>query len=180
MKISLDLILDELKKYKPVVYKQTGSPSFKRVMPACSGLNLLQQSFDSDTLYIIDSSVLHSAHKLPKHIIVLGKIADRELLKPQDTVLAVKAKAGPNEILNSCSALFLEYEEWERSLLMMIIERVPIERFLNALSEKLTNPVILLDNNLILLGFVGKIKGSVKGTILEKHLRHDRSYLDFF
>ena len=161
MKIPLELILDGLRDYKPIVYKQSDSPSFKRVMPASSGLNLFQKPFDNETLYLMDASGLDSARELPKHIILSGKVTAGELLKSQDTVLGISSKVEANDILNRCSALFLEYEEWERSLLMMIIERVPIERFLNALSEKLTNPVSFLGSNLILLARAGKTKGSI-------------------
>jgi len=166
MNLTLGIIIDGLSAYKPIAHKIGDAKALIRGFHYYT-TDIIQT--DPDYLYVINAGKtgnIFGKSRL-KHIIISGavpKILPEEIV----TLIQIKKNIPVETIVQTGNALFALYDAWYNSLLMAVINHKPIDTFLNIAAQRLANPILIMNNNLSIIGTAGSIKGNTKGTIWEK------------
>jgi hypothetical protein len=177
MKLSLNIILDELSDYHPITRKSSENHnSFKQF----HYYNSKTTTINPDCLYVIDMADFDSAKIRPKNIIVLGEDLNEHCLRTADTVIQIPVHISVNDVLQTGLDIFSSYEAWDRSMLLSIINHSPLNKFLEIAAQKLTNPISVFDNSLTMMAKGGNFTNSPKGTIWEYLESTNFAVTDFF
>jgi len=166
MNLTVGIVIDGLSGYKPVVHKISDTKAQIR------GFHYYASEFsepDPDYLYIIgaEKAGKNFGKNCPKHIIISGSIP-KGLPEKTDTLIQITGSIPVETIIQTGNALFASHDEWYNSLLMAVINHKPIDAFLNIAAQKMTNPILVMNNNLSIIGSGGSVSGSIEGTIWEK------------
>jgi hypothetical protein len=185
MNLSLGVIMDELAPYKPAAHTMRSSDvEFRRF----SHYGAEVSEPDSGCLYVLDGRESPSflGRNLPRHSIVAGGAPGlvpgllRGKTEGFDTLVHIPGAVSADMLLQAGYAIFESYETWRQNLLLAIIQRKPINGFLEIAAEKLNNPLALFDNNMAILSTAGTFEGSTEGTIWEKLHNPEFSMIDFY
>jgi hypothetical protein len=166
MELSPVIIIDSFSKYKPVLLKLSNKKAKIR------GFQCYTNEFTetaNDYLYFVNSDKIGKdfCESCPKHIIISGNIP-KGVLEKTDTLIQITRAVTVDELFKTGNELFTDYEAWYNSLLMAVINHKSIDTFLNIAARMLVNPILVMNNNLGIIGTAGSIKVPVKGTIWEK------------
>ncbi|MDR1881479.1 MAG: hypothetical protein LBR26_01695, partial [Prevotella sp.] len=182
MELSLNIILDELAVYNPIIHKKPKNQKiskFRHYDPSSI-------ETDNACLYVVDTdtSGLDFTKPCPKNLIAIGDAITKSCFKKTDAVIQLLPPARGsgfiNDILQSGFDLYESFEAWNRAMLLAIINRSPISSFLEIAAAKLTNPIALFDNSMSLIAKAGTFINSPKGTIWEKISDFGIMVSDFF
>jgi hypothetical protein len=166
MHLGLGIIIDGFSKYKPVMRKINNKKAQIR------GFHHYSPEFtetDSDYLYVVNSDKTEKvfSEDCPKHIIILGNMPI-SLPEKTDTVIHIPQSVPVEAVVQTGNALLASYDAWNNSLLMAVINHKPIDDFLNIAMQKLSNPLLVMNNNLNIIATAGTISGPTEGSIWEK------------
>jgi len=169
MDLDLGVIIDGFSGYKPVVHKINDKKGQIR------GFQHYSTEFtktDPDYLYVVNTGntgkiIKDFGENCPKHLIILGDIP-KGLADKTGTLIQIHKSVPVEAVIQTGNDLLASYEAWYNSLLMAVIDHKPINDFLNIAARKLVNPILVMNNNLSIIGTAGSIKNPVKGTIWEK------------
>jgi len=165
MDLTLGIIIDGFSEYKPVVHKISDAKAQIR------GFNYYSPEFetDPDYVYVVSSGKAEKAfgENCPNHIISFGDMP-KDLPEKTNTFIQIPVSIPVEAIIQAGNALFASYDAWYNSLLMAVINHKPIDAFLNIASRKLVNPILVMNNNLSIIGTAGSIVEPTKETIWEK------------
>jgi len=166
MNLTLGIIIDGLSGYKPVVHKISDTKTQIRGFHYYA--NELSEP-DPDYLYIVGAEKAGKTFgkNCPKHIIISGSIP-KGLLEKTDTLIQITGSIPAEAIIQTGNALFASHDAWYNSLLMAVINHKPIDVFLNIAAQMMANPILVMNNNLSIIGSGGSVSGSIEGTIWEK------------
>jgi hypothetical protein len=180
MELSLNIILDELAVYNPIIHKKPKNQKigkFRHYDPSSGEI-------DNICLYVVDTdtSGFDITKPCPKHLIAIGGAITKSCFKEADTVIQITPQKGGfiNGILQIGFDLFESFEAWNRAMLLAIINRSPISDLLEIAAAKLANPIALFDNRMHLIAKAGIFINSPNGTIWEKVGDFDIVVSDFF
>jgi hypothetical protein len=191
VELTLGVILDELTDYNPIVHKNAAKNNkfkqFRLFDAAITGLDPL-------CLYIVNSANLDASFSqiCPKHLIGIGDTIDErhcppaeyrppaEYITKADTYIQLRGAVSPETLLQIGFTVFQSYEAWNQAMLLAIINRTSVGRFLEITAQKLTNPIALLDNGSTRLAEAGQFSNSATGTIWEKTANPGFVLTDFF
>ncbi|MDR2785480.1 MAG: helix-turn-helix domain-containing protein, partial [Treponema sp.] len=164
--LTLGIIIDGLADYNPVVHKMSSAETeFRQFHYRDTEL----VKTDPECLYVLDSAV--SEKNYPRHIIIAADTLPGALTKRMDaveTLIQISGSMSAAALVQEGHTLFESHETWHKALLLAIIQHKPIHEFLELAAEKLTNPLILFDNNQAVISTAGKFPRSPQGTIWEK------------
>jgi hypothetical protein len=166
MNLCLGIIIDGFSEYKLVVHKISDKKAQIR------GFHFYSPEFtetDPDYMYVVNTDKTGKIFggKCPKHIIILGNIP-KGLPEKTDTLIQIQKNIPVEAVIQTGNALLASYDAWYNSLLMAVINHKPIDDFLSIAVRKLANPILVMNNNLSIIGTAGPISGSTKETIWEK------------
>jgi hypothetical protein len=166
MNLGLGVIIDGFSEYKPVVHK------ISNIKGQIRGFQHYSTEFtetDPDYMYIVNTDKIGKVfgEKCPKHIIILGNMPKNPPEKTA-TLIQIQKNIPVEAVIQTGNALLASYESWYNSLLMAVINHKPIDDFLNIAAQKLSNPILVMNNNLSIIGTAGPVTGSTEGTIWEK------------
>lgn len=179
MKLTLDILLDELSRYNATTVKfETLKMEFSQI----HYYHTADSSIDPSVLYFVDPSYtdIDFSHNCPNHIICLTRVVPASLYECAETIIQIPSIDQPIETFQSIIDIFSSYDEWNQSMLMAIVTHKRIDEFLDIAAQKLTNPIALLDNGMNLIAKSGDFKNPSKGTIWEKFEDTVPSVLDFY
>jgi hypothetical protein len=173
MNLGLGVIIDGLSMYRPVVHKTSGAKAQIR------GFHYYSPEFteiDPDYIYVISTEKTGKAFgkNCPKHVIITGHIPDRQgrqdlpgksgLFEKTDTLIQIPHSTPVEAVIQTGNKLFASYDAWYNSLLMAVINRKPIDVFLNTAAQALDNPIVVFNNNLSAISSAGSITCPTEGT----------------
>jgi hypothetical protein len=166
MNLGLGVIIDGLSDYKPIIHK------ISDIKTQIRGFQHYSAEFtetDPDHLYVVNIGKNEKSfcENCPKHIIISGTMP-KGPLKKTDTLIQIQQAFPVEEIIQTGNALLASYDAWHNSLLMAVINHKPIDDFLNIAAQKMVNPILVMNNNLSIIGTAGTISGPTEGTIWEK------------
>ncbi|MDR0585122.1 MAG: hypothetical protein LBG57_12385, partial [Treponema sp.] len=161
MELSLGIILDELAAYNPIIHKKVKNQEIKKIRR----YDPFSIKTDNACLYIVDADL---TEPYPKNLIVVGEAINTLCLKKADTVIQVSGGISVDGILQTCFDICEDFETWNQTMLLAIINHSPISNFLEIAAEKLVNPIALFDNSLGLMAKAGTFINSSKGTVWDK------------
>ncbi|MDR2576064.1 MAG: helix-turn-helix domain-containing protein [Treponema sp.] len=169
MDLGLGVIIDGFSGYKPVVHKISDK---KGEIRGFQHFSIELTETDPDYMYVINTgntgkTVKDFGQNCPKHVIILGDMP-KSLPEKADTLIQIRKSVPLEDLIQTGNNLLASYEAWYNSLLMAVINHKPIDAFLNIATQKLANPILVMNNNLSIISTAGSISGSVKGTIWEK------------
>jgi hypothetical protein len=178
MELSLDIILDELAAFNPILFKKDGKQKISRFRyynPSCT-------ETDSACLYIADRNRFNykPSNGGPNNMVVIGDAVHESFLKKADTVIGIPGGISAHDIMQTCFAINESFEAWNQAMLMAIINRCPIAGFLEIAAKKLINPIAIHDSGMGLWAKAGTFINSSKGTIWEKTRNFSFVLSDFF
>jgi hypothetical protein len=161
MNLGLGVIIDGLSMYNPVVHKTGNTKGQIR------GFHYYSPEFtETDPAYIYVASIGKTGKAFckncPKHIIITGTIP-RPLEKP-DTLIQIPQNIPVEAVIQKGNELLAYYDAWYNSLLMAVINRKPIDAFLNTAAQALDNPIVVFNNNLSAISSAGYVTGPAEGT----------------
>jgi hypothetical protein len=165
MNLTLGIIIDGLSEYKPIAHKISDTKaqirSFHYYSPEIKP--------NSDYVYVLSTEKAEKAfsENCPKHMIILGNIP-KGLPEKTNTLIQIPQGIPVEAIIHTGNALLASYEAWYNSLLMAVINHKHIDAFLNIATQRLANPILVMNNNLSIISTAGSIVGPTKGTIWEK------------
>jgi hypothetical protein len=167
MNLTLGIIIDGFSDFKPVIHKISDTKTQIR------GFHHYSPEFtetDPGYLYICDTSKngIVFGQNCPKHIIIFGNIAQKDLLEKTSTLIQLPKNISVEAVFQKGNALLASYDAWYNSLLMSVINHKPIGAFLDLAAQMLPNPIMVLNNNFGIISSAGSIVGHVEGTIWEK------------
>jgi hypothetical protein len=148
MNVSLDVIMDGLAAYKPVVHKICGAEAEYRRF--CHYDDKLDTT-DPQCLYVLNSRQAECLDRgdAPRHVIVAADTFPRTLedkIEGFDTLIHIPGGISAAAVVQAGHLLFESYETWYQALLLAVIQHKPIKGLLEIAAEKLTNPLALFDN----------------------------------
>jgi hypothetical protein len=166
MNLTLGIVIDGFSGYKPVVHKISDTKAQIR------GFYYYSDEFsepDPDYLYVINAGKAGKVFgkNCPKHVIISGSIP-KGLPEKTDTLIQIPQSIPVEAIIQTGNALLASYDAWYNSLLMAVINHKPIDVFLNIATQRLANPLLVMNNNLSIISTAGSISSPTKGTIWEK------------
>jgi len=166
MNLTLGIVIDGFSGYKPVVHRISDTKTQIR------GFHYYSDEFsepDPDYLYVISAGKAGRVFgkNCPKHIIISGSIP-KDLPEKIDTLIQIPQAPPVEAIIQTGNALLASCDAWYNSLLMAVINHKPIDVFLNIAAQRLANPILVMNNNLSIIGSGGSVSGSIEGTIWEK------------
>ncbi len=175
MRLSISILLEELSVLPIFVHKLV-----KFDIEQISFLNTHERNHS--TLYIVEQASLTAdlGYKCPKNLIYLGEDMPETLLAYTDTLIQITGKIQLNELFQIIMDIFISYENWHQSLLLAIIKHKSIGEFLEIASQKISNPIALLDNSLSLIARAGQFLKSSEGTMWENIEKNGYVDTDFF
>jgi len=166
MNIGLGIIIDGFSGYKFVVHR------INDIKAQIRGFQHYSAEFtktDPDYLYVVntDKNTIDFGENCPKHIIVCGNIP-KGLPEKTNTLIQLQKSIQVEAVVQTGNTFLASYEAWYNSLLMAVINHKPMDAFLDIAAQRLVNPIIVMNNNLSIIGTAGTITGFTKGTIWEK------------
>jgi hypothetical protein len=166
MNIGLGVIIDGFSAYKPVVHRIS---DIKAQIRGFQHYSVEFTETDSDCLYIVntDKTGMVFGENHPKHIVILGNMP-KVLPGKTETLIQIQKLIPVEAVIQNGNALLASYDAWYNSLLMAVINHKPIDAFLDIATQKLLNPILVMNNNLSIISTAGSISSSTKGTIWEK------------
>lgn len=134
-----------------------------------------------NSIYIIDASLIEKdlVNIYPNNIIVVGRHALNLKSLSVNSLIEAPEEISAMQIMQNLSEITATYDEWEKSLLMEVIEHVSLQKFMNNAAQKLTNPLALFDNSLTVMVVAGDTTHSIEGTIWERITCTDMALDDF-
>jgi Regulator of polyketide synthase expression len=179
MKLSLNILLDELANFSPYVHKSSSNNlHFEQIYY----LNAQMSDFDPSILYICTSEMLSMVlgHNYPNNLLVLGNDMPAIDIDNSNTLIQISGPISLDELFQYIANIFLSYEHWKHSLLLTIIQHKSISEFLRISADKLANPIAFFDNSLALIAKAGTFTGSCQGTIWESVEHSGYAPTDFY
>jgi len=165
MNLTLSIIIDGFLEYKPITHKISDTKAQIR------GFHYYSPEFkpDPDYVYVVSTEKAEKTFcgNCPKHIIILGNMP-KDLPEKVNTLIQIPQAFPVETIIQTGNALLDSYDAWHNSLLMAVINHKPIDIFLNIATQRLANPILVMNNNLSIISTAGSIVGSTHGTIWEK------------
>ncbi|WP_461256210.1 hypothetical protein [Treponema sp. R80B11-R83G3] len=166
MNLTLGIIVDGFSGYKPVLHK------ISNIKAQIRGFHYYSAELtetDPDYMYVVNSDKFTKGicENCPKHIVICGNIP-KNLPEKADTVIHLQKSVPAEMIVQTGNAFLASFDAWYNSLLMAVINHKPIDVFLNIAAQKLVNPILVMNNNLSVIGAAGSISCPTQGTIWEK------------
>ncbi|WP_461251863.1 hypothetical protein, partial [Treponema sp. R8-4-B8] len=166
MHMTLGIIIDGFSEYKPVLHKINNTKAQIRGFHYYSA-----ELFETDPeyVYVVNSDKITKTfcENCPKHILICGNIP-KDIPEKADTIIHLQKSVPVETIIQTGNALLASYDAWHDSLLLAVINHKPIDVFLNIAAQKLLNPILVMNNNLSIIGTAGSISCPTEGTIWEK------------
>jgi hypothetical protein len=162
MNLTIGIIIDGLSGYKPVVHK------ISYIKTQIRGFHYYSPEFtETDPDYVYITTGKYFGEKCPKHLVILG---DMPIESPEkaETLIRIRQNVPIEEVIKTGNTLMASYGAWYDSLLMAMINHKPIDVFLNIATQKLANPILVMNNNLSIISTAGSISCPTEGTIWEK------------
>ncbi|MDR2923862.1 MAG: helix-turn-helix domain-containing protein [Treponema sp.] len=170
MNLGLSVIIDGLSDYKPVVRKISDKKAQIR------GFHYYLAEFtepDPEYMYVAAAENTGKAFckKCPKHLIIIGSIPDMQnrpdkpgLPEKTDTLIQIPESVPVEAVVQTGNELLASHEAWYNSLLMAVITHKPIDAFLNIAVQRMSNPIVVFNNNLNAISSAGSVAYPVEGT----------------
>jgi len=166
MNLTLGIIVDGFSGYKPFLHKIS---NIKAQIRGFQYYSAEISETDPDYIYVVNTDKFTKGfcENCPKHIVICGNMP-KVLPEKAETVIQLQKSVPVETVVQTGNALFASVDGWYNSLLMAVINHKPIDTFLNIASQKLANPILVMNNNLSIISVAGSITGNTKGTIWEK------------
>lgn len=175
MRLSIHVLMDELKQYEPVLLCQDNAKPLD-----IKGFRLLGSGYpewDPELVYITDANYFSFIPKLNVActFIVIGDFNDTNLVSSNHSLLVIKNDISLIELSNKLNEIFEHFNGWEEDLHTALLQDVPLQELLEIGCRVLENPLCLTDTTKAVLVMAGTIPSSIEGSIFEVQLREGRT-----